>query len=67
MTKPANVVSEKYYDRNGKFSVILLAVVDLDYKFLYFHVGCPGPYNDSRVFRLCALATHMPAMFAGQL
>ena len=65
MVKPDSCASEKYYDRNGTFSLILMAVVDLDYKFLYVHVGCPGPYNDARVFRISALGTHTSTLFDG--
>ena len=66
MEKPANCASEKYYDRNGRFSLIVMAVVDLNYRFLYIHVGCPGPYNDARVFRISALGTRTSTLFAGE-
>ena len=38
-----------YYNYKNQFSVILLAIVDADYNFLYVDVGTNGRANDSGV------------------
>ena len=40
-----------YYNYKGFFSVVLLAIVDYDYKFLYVHVGCQGRISVGGVYR----------------
>ena len=40
-----------YYNYKGFSSVVLLALVDYDYKFLAVHVGCQGRISDGGVFR----------------
>ena len=39
-----------YYNYKGFFSIVLLAVVDADYKFLYFDVGHNGACSDAGIF-----------------
>ncbi|XP_053395798.1 uncharacterized protein LOC123528006 [Mercenaria mercenaria] len=39
-----------YYNYKHFFSIILLAIVDADYNFVYVDVGCNGRSNDSGVF-----------------
>ena len=40
-----------YYNYKGFYSVVLLAFVDYDYKFLIAEVGCQGRISDGGVYR----------------
>ena len=40
-----------FYNYNGFFSIVLLAIVDFDYKFLFVDVGCQGRISDGGVYR----------------
>ncbi|XP_069766984.1 uncharacterized protein [Narcine bancroftii] len=44
-----------YHNYKGYFSIIMLALVDADYKFMYFNVGTPGADSDAGIFRDCSL------------
>ncbi|KAL1481870.1 hypothetical protein MTO96_050373 [Rhipicephalus appendiculatus] len=50
-----------YSDYKGWYSVILLAVVDHTYKFLYTNVGSPGRNHDASVFQ----RSRLPKVLAG--
>jgi len=39
-----------YYNYKGLFSIVLLAVVDADYKFLYCDIGANGAGSDAGIF-----------------
>lgn len=54
LEKPANSGSQ-YYDYKGHFSMILLAVVDADYKFIYVDVGACGRASDGGVWDRCSM------------
>ncbi|XP_066981810.1 uncharacterized protein [Macrobrachium rosenbergii] len=48
--RPDNIASE-FFNYKGHYSIILFALVDANYRFLYIHVGHNGRANDSAVFR----------------
>ena len=40
-----------FFDYKGTFSVVLLALVNADYKFIFIDVSCNGRISDGGVFR----------------
>ncbi|XP_039967926.1 uncharacterized protein LOC120779640 [Bactrocera tryoni] len=46
-----------YYNYKGWYSTVLFALVDYRYRFLNINVGCPGRYNDSKIFQCSKLNT----------
>lgn len=44
-----------YYNYKHYFSIVLFALVDADYNFLYANVGCQGRISDGGVFSNSAL------------
>ena len=40
----------EYFNYKGYFSVVLLALVDADYKFLWVNVGASGSSSDAQIF-----------------
>ena len=52
--KPRNSGSV-YYNYKGFFSIVLLALVDADYKFLWVNVGAEGSQSDCGIYNRSAL------------
>jgi len=53
-----------YYNYKGFYSIVLLALVDADYKFLWINIGAPGSQSDCGIFNRSALE---PALREGTL
>ena len=53
--RPPPNTGSYYFTYNGYFSIVLLAVVDADYKFIYIDVGCNGRISDGGVFKNSSL------------
>lgn len=51
---PKNTGSE-FFNYNSTFSIVLFALVDADYIFLFTDVGCQGRISDRSVFKNSAL------------
>lgn len=49
--KKPNQSASVYYNYKGYFSVVLLALVDADYKFIWIDVGGVGSQSDAQLFR----------------
>ncbi|KAG5885393.1 hypothetical protein JTB14_002790 [Gonioctena quinquepunctata] len=45
-----------FYNYKGQNSIVLLALVDANYNFLYFNVGINGRISDGGVYRECELS-----------
>ncbi|KAM4045383.1 uncharacterized protein ACNLHF_009211 [Anomaloglossus baeobatrachus] len=53
--KPPNSGS-RYFNFHKFFSVVILALVDTDYRFIYAGIGAYGSASDARIFRSSRLA-----------
>ena len=52
-----------YFNYKHSFSVVMMALVDADYKFLYVDVGANGRISDVRVFYWKSLRVHGGGVF----
>ncbi|XP_075199541.1 uncharacterized protein LOC142302370 [Anomaloglossus baeobatrachus] len=59
--KPPNSGS-RYFNFHKFFSVVILALVDTNYKFIYVDIGAYGSASDARIFRSTRLARRMISM-----
>lgn len=55
----------QFYNYKGFYSVIMLAVVDANYKFMYVDVGAFGADSDAGIFKECGLYRALDNDFAG--
>jgi len=53
--RPPRKEGSKFRNYKGKDSIILLALVDAEYRFLFVDIGRNGRMHDSAVFRTCPL------------
>ena len=44
-----------YYNYKGFFSIVMLALIDADYKFIWAEVGANGSSSDAQIFNDCEL------------
>ncbi|XP_062571585.1 uncharacterized protein LOC134233621 [Saccostrea cucullata] len=45
----------RFYNYKGFYSIVLMAVVDADYNFIYIDIGCNGRISDGGIFARCSL------------
>ena len=63
MIRPPPNSGSYYFNYKHSFSIVLLAVVDADYKYIYIDIGCNGRISDEGVFRNCLLSTALVSTF----
>lgn len=53
--RPPPGTGSTFYNNEHTFSIVLMALVDSNYRFLYADVGCNGRISDGSVFGGCSL------------
>lgn len=53
--RPPHNSGSYYFNYKHTFSIVLLAIVDAEYKFIYADIGCNGRVSDGGVFKNCNL------------
>ena len=53
--KKSKKSGSKYFNYKGYFSLVLLALVDVEYKFLWVNVGASGSSSDAAIFKCSKL------------
>jgi len=48
-------MGSQYFNYKQFFSLVLLAIVDADYKFLYVDIGAQGSISDGGVYNQCSV------------
>ena len=48
-----------FYNYKNYLSIVMMGLVDAEYKFIYLDVGCNGRISDGGVFAGCSLAEAM--------
>ncbi len=48
-----------YFNFKGYHSIVLLGLVDADYKFMWVNVGAPGSCSDAQIWNQCDLREHI--------
>ena len=55
LIKPPPNSGSYYFNYKHSFSIVLLAIVDANYRFVYTDIGCNGRISDGGVYRNCNL------------
>ena len=56
LIKPPPNSGSYYFNYKHSFSIVLLAIVDANYRFVYTDIGCNGRISDGGVYQNCNLA-----------
>jgi len=46
-----NLSGSEFYNYKGTFSIVLFAIVDATYNFIYVNIGCQGRISDGGIFK----------------